>query len=71
MVSAFLPSFPETTSKTSLASYSGLSSIGDGISIESNDGTSQAVCGVSRAALMTGSYPIRVGDPVNVKQFRC
>lgn len=29
----------------------------------------QAVCGVSRAALMTGCYPIRVGEPGNVKQL--
>ncbi|MDA0766705.1 MAG: sulfatase-like hydrolase/transferase [Verrucomicrobia bacterium] len=29
----------------------------------------QSVCGVSRAALMTGSYPIRVGEPGNVKQL--
>ncbi len=29
----------------------------------------QPVCGVSRAALMTGSYPIRVGEPGNVKHL--
>ena len=29
----------------------------------------QPVCGVSRAALMTGSYPIRVGEPGNVKML--
>ncbi|MCZ6672452.1 MAG: sulfatase [Verrucomicrobia bacterium] len=29
----------------------------------------QPVCGVSRAALMTGSYPIRVGEPGNVKNL--
>ena len=29
----------------------------------------QPVCGVSRAALMTGSYPIRVGEPGNVKRL--
>ena len=27
----------------------------------------QPVCGVSRAALMTGCYPIRVGEPGNTK----
>ena len=29
----------------------------------------QPVCGVSRAALMTGSYPIRVAEPHNIKQL--
>ena len=29
----------------------------------------QRVCGVSRAALMTGSYPIRVAEPKNLKQL--
>lgn len=29
----------------------------------------QAVCGVSRAALMTGSYPIRVAEPGNMKRL--
>lgn len=29
----------------------------------------QPVCGVSRASLMTGSYPIRVGEPGNVKRL--
>lgn len=29
----------------------------------------QPVCGVSRASLMTGSYPIRVGEPDNIKQL--
>ncbi|MCH7226254.1 sulfatase [Haloferula sp. A504] len=29
----------------------------------------QPVCGVSRAALMTGCYPIRVGEPGNIKRL--
>lgn len=29
----------------------------------------QPVCGVSRGALMTGSYPIRIGEPRNIKQL--
>lgn len=29
----------------------------------------QPVCGVSRGALMTGSYPIRIAEPGNVKQL--